>query len=85
MNFSNKVERNLTNLVHASRDVQDGSPIYISQAEEDALYQRALAEELLKDSRVKAAGNVRLGEIILMVDSDTRVVSRHVLSFGVFY
>jgi hypothetical protein len=75
MNFANRVERTLTRLVHARSQVRDGSPIFIDPAEEDVLYHQALTEELAKDSRVKAAGNIRIGEIILMCDSDTRVVS----------
>jgi hypothetical protein len=75
MNFANKVERTLTRLVHAHSQVRDGSPVFIDPAEEDVLYHQALTEELAKDSRVKAAGNIRIGEVILMVDSDTRVVS----------
>lgn len=75
MNFSNKVERTLTRLVHEAKEVKDGSPILITPAEEEAFYQQALAEELAKDTRAKAAGDIRIGEVILMVDSDTRVVS----------
>ena len=74
MNFANKVERTLTRLVYEHTQVGDGSRVYIDQADEDTLYHQALAEELAKDSRVRAAGNIRMGEVILMVDSDTRVV-----------
>lgn len=75
MNFSNKVERTLKRLVYERKQVRDGGPIFIDPAEEEALYQQALAEELAKDPRAKAAGDIRIGEVILMVDSDTRVVS----------
>ncbi|ETI23905.1 hypothetical protein G647_05712 [Cladophialophora carrionii CBS 160.54] len=73
MNFANRVERTLTRLVHAHSQARDGSPVFIDPAQEDVLYHQALTEELAKDSRVKAAGNIRIGEVILMCDSDTRV------------
>lgn len=75
MNFSNRVERTLKRLVLERKQVEEGAPIFIDPAEEEALYQQALAEELINDPRAKAAGDIRIGEIILMVDSDTRVVS----------
>jgi hypothetical protein len=75
MNFSNKVERTLKRLLHEKTQTEKGAPIYVDPAVEEALYHEALAEELAKDTRAKAAGNIRMGEIILMVDSDTRVVS----------
>lgn len=75
MNFSNRVERTLQRLVLERKKVEAGAPIFIDPAEEEALYQQALAEELINDPRAKAAGDIRIGEIILMLDSDTRVVS----------
>lgn len=75
MNFSNKVERTLKKLILEKTQTPDGEPIYIDADVEEALYQQALAEELVKDPRAKAAGDIRIGEVILMVDSDTRVVS----------
>jgi hypothetical protein len=75
MNFANRVERTLTRLVRDHTQIRDGSPILIDPTVEDILYHQALTEELAKDSRVKAAGNIRIGEVILMCDSDTRVVS----------
>lgn len=75
MNFSNKVERTLKRLLLEKTQTEKGAPIYVDASVEEALYQEALAEELAKDKRAKAAGDIRMGEIILMVDSDTRVVS----------
>jgi len=75
LNFSNKVERTLKRLLLEKTQTAKGSPIFVDPSVEEALYQQALAEELSKDSRAKAAGDIRMGEIILMVDSDTRVVS----------
>ena len=75
LNFSNKVERTLKRLLLEKTQTEKGNPIYVDVSVEEALYHEALAEELSKDSRAKAAGYIRMGEIILMVDSDTRVVS----------
>jgi hypothetical protein len=74
LNFANKVERTLKRLLHKKTQTEKGCSIYVDPAVEEALYQEALAEELAKDSRAKAAGHIRMGEFILMVDSDTRVV-----------
>jgi hypothetical protein len=50
--------------------------VFIDPELEEVLYHQALTEEMAKDSRVKSAGgNIRIGEVILMCDSDTRVVS----------
>ena len=47
-----------------------------TQKDEDWEYQRCLAEVIDEDrGRTKAEGNVRIGEYILLVDSDTRVPS----------
>lgn len=43
---------------------------------EDALYKQAIEAMInADDGRTQAAGNLRIGEYILIVDSDTRVVS----------
>jgi hypothetical protein len=76
MNFANKVERTLRRLVLEKSQTEKGFPIYLDPSVENALYKEALAIELGKDKRAKAAGNIRIGEVILMVDSDTRVVSQ---------
>ena len=45
-----------------------------TQQDEDREYQKCLAEVIHEDQgRTKAEGNVRIGEYILLVDSDTRV------------
>ena len=75
LNFSNKVERTLKKLLLEKTGTKVGNPIYVDASVEAALYDQALAEELAKDSRAKAAGDIRMGEVILMVDSDTRLVS----------
>ena len=47
-----------------------------TQGDEDREYKRCLAEIIDEDEgRTKAEGNVRIGEYILLIDSDTRVPS----------
>lgn len=71
LNISNKVEDLLYQMVneHLERHGE------ISAEDEDRMYNAALQAVLSADSRAKADGNIRMGEIILIVDSDTRVVS----------
>ena len=47
----------------------------IDPAEEEHHYQRALAEWAETQEEAEAGGDLRIGEHILLVDSDTRVVS----------
>lgn len=45
-----------------------------SQYEEDQLYETALADALAEhQGQVWAAGNIRIGDYILMIDSDSRI------------
>ncbi|KAL7621023.1 hypothetical protein AAE478_008335 [Parahypoxylon ruwenzoriense] len=46
-----------------------------SQADEAQAYERALKEVLEEDGRAWADGNIRVGDYILIIDSDTRVPS----------
>ncbi|KAI9778016.1 MAG: hypothetical protein M1839_008421 [Geoglossum umbratile] len=46
-----------------------------TQADEAKAYERSLKQVLEEDSRAWADGNVRLGDYILIIDSDTRVPS----------
>lgn len=46
---------------------------FIDDQELDDMYKAALERVLKEGPRVSAAGNIRMGEIILIVDSDTRV------------
>jgi hypothetical protein len=75
LNVSAKTERLLQKYVEEATTQEKGEPGWISSEEEEELYKRALREVLAADHRAKADGNIRLGEIILLVDSDTRVVS----------
>jgi hypothetical protein len=75
INHSNKVERTLKRLLHERTQTEPGNPIFVDPLMEAAAYKEAMAIELARDPRAKAAGDIRMGEIVLMVDSDTRVVS----------
>jgi hypothetical protein len=71
LNISNKVE----DLLYQSVNEHLEKHGEIAADDEDRLYNVALEAVLAADSRARAAGNIRMGEIILIVDSDTRVVS----------
>ncbi len=64
--LSNKVEAKLANLVRTGSWTQE---------QETAGYERCL-QEVLEDVNVAwAGGNIRIGDYILLIDSDTRVPS----------
>ncbi|KAI1942545.1 hypothetical protein LOZ66_000948 [Ophidiomyces ophidiicola] len=69
LNVSNRVEDKLLEKLADTLQTTD----MIDATEEDQLYQLALEEVLAADSRAVAAGDIRIGEAILIVDSDTRV------------
>ncbi|KAK6387753.1 hypothetical protein LTS17_001022 [Exophiala oligosperma] len=77
LNVSTRVEDKLLALV--TRDDDDGDDAEVSRQhrsaeEEREAYDRALAEVILEDEgRTQAEGNVRVGDYILLIDSDTRV------------
>jgi hypothetical protein len=71
LNVSNKVEDELLKLLESSLATTD----MIDPSEEEGLFQLALERVLASDSRITAGGDIRIGEYILIVDSDTRVVS----------
>jgi hypothetical protein len=48
----------------------------INQYQEEQMYQDSLAQVLQENPRAQLEGDIRIGEIILIVDSDTRVVSK---------
>ncbi len=73
LNTSNKVEEYLCAAV--AELAEKGN--VITQAEEERIYQESLARVLKEDGRVQAGGHIRIGEHILIVDSDTRVVRCH--------
>jgi hypothetical protein len=69
LNISNRVEDKLQSLVDSRFEKEDA----ITEDQEASMYQDALQSVLNSDPRAKAGGNIRMGEIILIVDSDTRV------------
>ncbi|KAJ1329598.1 glycosyl transferase-like protein [Microdochium nivale] len=71
LNFSNKVEDALQALID-ERTQRIGHDM-LDQFEHDELYEVAMEQALESQKIAWAAGNVRMGEHILIVDSDTRV------------
>ncbi|KAK6596305.1 glycosyltransferase family 2 protein [Botrytis cinerea] len=74
LSFSIRVEDELLRLIAAKSAAEDRPEGGITPDEEDVLYKQALATCLEQDEgRTMAGGNVRIGDIILIIDSDTRV------------
>jgi hypothetical protein len=74
LNFSNRVEDELLRLI-AEYELDHPSE-EMSVDKENELYTIAMETIIAADEgRTWAAGNVRLGEFILLVDCDTQVVS----------
>lgn len=71
LNISQRVERYLQELVD-ERVAATGTDM-IEENVQDEMYQTALARVLGEEPLAWAGGNIRCGEIILIVDSDTRV------------
>lgn len=81
LNVSQRVEAYMQDAVEARcaqvpgfRAGQD--PLLLEEPELEAIYQECLQRVLAEDPRARAGGNIRIGEFILIVDSDTRVVSQ---------
>jgi hypothetical protein len=77
LNISQKVEAYLQEMVD-NKCATEGTDL-LDEVEEEQMYQACLARVLEENPKANAAGNIRMGEIILIVDSDTRVVSFHSL------
>jgi hypothetical protein len=74
LNFSIGVEDELQRRLDIYAANNPGEKITV--AKENELYEAAMEMVIASDEgRTWAAGNVRLGEIILLMDCDTRVVS----------
>ena len=74
LDFSNRVEDELLRLIEQREQAENTQHIELDQ--ENALYEKALETVIIADEgRTMASGNVRLGEFILLIDCDTRVVS----------
>ncbi|KAA8646655.1 glycosyltransferase family 2 protein [Aspergillus tanneri] len=69
LNVSNRVEDEMLHRLAQHLSISD----LIDPAEEAVCYQRALEHVLESDLRIHAGGDIRIGELILIVDSDTRV------------
>ncbi|KAM3544636.1 hypothetical protein ARSEF1564_002504 [Beauveria bassiana] len=71
LNFSQRVEARMQEMMD-TRVANTGSDL-IDEAEEEEMYNMALAQLLDEEPLAWAEGDIRVGEIILLVDSDTRV------------
>lgn len=79
LNISNRTEDLLRDMILQQME-EDGID-EISEGQEDALYKAALERVLEQDGKAWADGDIRVGEFILIIDSDTRVVSHSILLF----
>jgi sulfopyruvate decarboxylase TPP-binding subunit len=77
LDISNKTEDKLLEMINARPDMDT-----LTVAKEEELYQEALEAVLQEDQKALAGGNIRMGEIILIVDSDTRVVRQITVYVG---
>jgi hypothetical protein len=76
LSFSLRVEDELLRLMKLKADVEGRSQETLSIEEEEELYQQAVQTIIKADGgKTWAEGNVRMGEVILLIDCDTRVVS----------
>lgn len=76
LDFSIRVEDEMLRLIEETCRERGCTQEDLTIEEENALYEKARDAVVEKDGgNTWAAGNVRLGEIILIIDSDTRVVS----------
>jgi hypothetical protein len=74
LDFSLRVEDELLRLMNERCSERGCTQDDLTVEDEDELYQQAMTTMLDKDQgQTWAGGNVRIGEIILIVDSDTRV------------
>lgn len=84
LNLSQKVEGYLQDAVDARCAQQPGhrssDPAMLEEQELDNLYHECLGRALRENPKAMAEGDIRIGEFILIVDSDTRVVSNARLS-----
>lgn len=74
MNFALGLSQKVEALLQDMVDSADASDM-LGESQEADMYAAALARVLEENPLAWAAGDVRVGELILLVDSDTRVVS----------
>lgn len=79
LNISQKVEAYIQKVVDAkcakNPGFRDGDPLMLEEQELDGIYEQCLQRVLAEEPKARAGGNIRIGEFILIVDSDTRIVS----------
>lgn len=73
LNLSLKVEDAM--LAKIERRMATEKTDLISEHDEEEIYRESLAQVLRENPRAQAEGDIRVGELILIIDSDTRVVS----------
>ncbi|KPV73979.1 uncharacterized protein RHOBADRAFT_45272 [Rhodotorula graminis WP1] len=74
LNVTHALSLRIEHLMDERRPTDVDSLAAWSLADEDRLYESAFAEALKeKDDIIWGNGNIRIGELILMIDSDTRV------------
>ncbi|KAK6068055.1 glycosyltransferase family 2 protein [Seiridium cupressi] len=74
LSFSSRVEDEMLRLLKQKAQTENREQESFSIQEEEEVYNQALQNMLDKDAgKSWAAGNVRMGEIILIIDCDTRV------------
>lgn len=72
LNVSNKVEMELIQRMATTLEKSD----MVDPMEEELVYREAFDHVIQSDPRIRGAGgDIRVGEFILIVDSDTRIVS----------
>jgi hypothetical protein len=74
LNLSLKVEDAM--LSRLQQHTANEKTEFINSYQEEQMYKSSLAQVLEENPRAQADGDIRVGEIILIVDSDTRVVSQ---------
>ncbi len=78
LDFSIRVEDECLRLMGSRAEIKQCTVEDLTIEEENELYDEAMRIIVESDEgRTLAAGNVRVGEIILLIDSDTRVVSSY--------
>ena len=81
LEFTLRVEDELLRLLKDKSEAEGRPQEDLTVEEEDVLYQTALDTALETDEgRTWAEGNIRMGEIVLLIDCDTRVVSPRLFS-----
>ncbi|KAK2592718.1 hypothetical protein QQS21_009593 [Conoideocrella luteorostrata] len=74
LSFSNRVEDEMIRLTQIECEQRGCTQADLAVEDDDLLYQKALANMLNEDDgRTWAEGNIRIGELILIIDCDTRV------------